>query len=229
MTPRRGYFIVFEGPDKAGKTLQMVKTREWIASLGLNFITTREPGGTANGDRIRSIIVDLKNKTLLPRAEALLFQASRAQLVDEVIKPALEAGKIVFCDRYKESSIMFQGYARGLDPKAIMALNEFSTEGLDADLTVYFRISKDELNRRKLVDAQKGLLERIDLESDNFHEKVINAYDRLYEEDQRGPKKWEIIDANKPPDEVSNELKGKLEARLIAAGFLERANLGKER
>lgn len=224
---KKGYFIVLEGPDKAGKSIQLPRVAEWLRSLGLDVVTTREPGGTFIGDQIRHVLLDKDNKgKFVPISEALLFQASRGQLVEEVIRPRLDEGKIVLCDRFKESSIVFQGFARGLGREVIMDLNDVSTSRLEPDLVVFLDIDVDTIIERR---DGSGEVNRIDEEDNEFHQMVVDAYRQFYKEDQETTKMWERIDASKDIDEVFDEIKTKIEARLISAGLIERANLGKER
>ena len=133
-------FITFEGPDGSGKTTQLNLLMEALKSLPLDIVRTREPGGTEIGDQIRSVIMNMKNKSMHPRTEILLFCSSRAQLVEELIRPSLKAGKLVLCDRYADSTLAYQGYGHGLDREELIRLLDFATGGLKPDLTLLFDI-----------------------------------------------------------------------------------------
>ena len=134
-------FITFEGPDGSGKTTQMRMLVPILEAQGREVVRTREPGGTDIGDQIRSVFMNMKNKSMDPRTEILLFCASRAQLVEELIRPSLAAGKLVLCDRYADSTMAYQGYGHGLDREDLTRLLAFATGGLKPDLTLLFDIS----------------------------------------------------------------------------------------
>ncbi|MCL6432344.1 MAG: dTMP kinase, partial [Anaerolineae bacterium] len=130
-------FIAFEGTEGSGKTTQLQLLRAHLQSRGVQVLATREPGGTPIGERVRAITNDLASRDMHPRAELLLYLASRAQLVEQVIRPALARGLVVLCDRYADSTLAYQGYGRGLDLGMLRQLNAFATGGLQADLVVY--------------------------------------------------------------------------------------------
>ena len=148
-------FISFEGPDGRGKTTQIRKLIPVLQEKGLDIVQTREPGGTDIGDQIRSIIMNMKNKSMHPRAEILLFCASRAQLVEELIRPSLAEGKLILCDRYADSTMAYQGYGHGLDRDALSQLLNFATGGLKPDLTLLFDISAEAGLRRRLSNHEE--------------------------------------------------------------------------
>src|SRR3989304_3975926 len=137
-------FICLEGREGSGKTSQLPGLAETLRSHGYALLTTREPGGTSIGDQIRQVLFDLDNKTMHPRTEILLFQASRAQLVEEIIRPALKAGTIVLCDRYADSTLAYQGYGHGVDLDALRQIVSFATGGLKPDLTVFLDVPVEE-------------------------------------------------------------------------------------
>ncbi|WP_044566112.1 dTMP kinase [Anaerococcus provencensis] len=192
-----GKFIVFEGPDGSGKTTILNKVNEILISKGYKTNLLREPGGTFISEKIRDIIIDNENINMDAKTEALLFAASRAQLVSEKIKPLMEAGEIILCDRFVLSSLTYQGVGRGLGIDEIKAINDFATDGLKADLTVFFNIDyKDALIRKRA----NFTADRLENEEFDFHKKIFDAYldmAKLYQD--------EIceIDASKSIDEVS--------------------------
>lgn len=192
-----GKFIVFEGPDGSGKTTILNKVNEILISKGYKTNLLREPGGTFISEKIRDIIIDNENINMDAKTEALLFAASRAQLVSEKIKPLIDAGDIILCDRFVLSSLTYQGVGRGLGIDEIKAINDFATGGLKADLTVFFNIDyKDALIRKRA----NFTADRLENEEFDFHKKIFDAYldmAKLYQD--------EIceIDASKSIDEVS--------------------------
>ena len=204
----RGILITFEGPEGGGKSLQIQKLGEYLKNKGFRVLTLREPGQTKIGEKIRQILLDPKNKNLVPRAETLLFEASRAQLVEEIIKPALAQGIIVLIDRFFDSTTAYQGYGRGLSVKEIEKLNMFATGGLKPDLTILLDLEVEEgLKRRE----KSGKKDRIDMESLKFHQKVREGY---LEMARKNPCRWRIVDASKSPEEVFEEIKKAVEEEL---------------
>ncbi len=190
----RGYFVVFEGGEGAGKTTQMEALVGWLEARGEQVVTTREPGGTAIGDRVRAILLDKSSGEMSPRAEALLYAADRAQHVAEVIRPALEQSKVVVSDRYVDSSLAYQGLARGLGLDEIMELSEWGTEGLLPDLVLYLQ-----------VDPQVGLsridreTDRLEAEAQDFHKRVAEGYAELA---RRFGDRFVVLDASGSSAEV---------------------------
>ena len=151
------YFITFEGPEGGGKTTQIQLLQQRLAAAGYPVVATREPGGTAIGNAIRSVLLDSANTGMGARTEALLFNAARAQLVDEVIKPALQAGQIVLCDRYADSTVAYQGYGRKLNQSALRELIAFATESLQPDLTIFLNIDPVfGLARKRALTGEDG-------------------------------------------------------------------------
>lgn len=184
-----GLFVTFEGVDRAGKTTQARMLRD---ALGDRAVAVREPGGTPAGERIREILKD-GSIELDPRSEALLFAAARAELVEQVIKPALEDGKVVVSDRYLDSSLAYQGEARGLGVDEVARVNRFATQGLEPDITFLLELD--------LADAaaRGGETDRFEDEGRAMQEQVRDAYDRLAREN---PERWRRINASRPADEV---------------------------
>jgi dTMP kinase len=184
-----GLFVTFEGIDRAGKTTQSQLLAE---ALGDEAIAVREPGGTAVGERVRELVKD-REVRVGPEAEALLFAAARAELVARVIRPALEAGRVVASDRYLDSSLAYQGAARGLGVEEVAAVNRFATGGLEPDLT--FLLAIDAV----AAAARAGEPDRFESEGRALQDAVLAAYERLAEAE---PQRWRRIDADRPAEEV---------------------------
>lgn len=201
-------FITLEGPEGSGKTSQMPRLAHTLQVAGFRVLTTREPGGTSIGDQIRKVLFDLDNKSMQPRSEILLFQASRAQLVDEVIRPALAEGQIVLCDRYADSTMAYQGYGHGVDLAQLAELVRFATGGLKPDLTVFLDIPPEDGLRRRDADGNWNRLDDYTLE---FHQRVYAGYKQLIAAE---PQRWAVVDAARPPDEVAAELAQVVLSRL---------------
>ncbi len=194
------HFITFEGPEGSGKTsvIEGVKTR--LNEQGYEVIITREPGGVAISEAIRNIILDVKNTALDPITEALLFAASRRQHVLEVIEPALQAGKIVLCDRYVDSSLAYQGVGRDLGIEKVFELNQFAIQGLLPILTVFIDVPPAAGLAR--IQSRANHLDRLDRESLRFHEKVYQGYQTLA---VRYPQRFQIINGMNALDDVITE------------------------
>jgi dTMP kinase len=171
----KGIFITFEGPDGSGKSTQVKLLAEYCQNHGFDVLVTREPGGTSISESIRTIILDPKNTEMNIAAEALLYAASRAQLVSQVIRPSLEKGKIVICDRFMDSSIAYQGYARGLGD-SVRVINEFAIQQLQPDLTFFLDLPPEAGLRRA---ALNGFPDRLEQESLDFHNAVYRGYQEL--------------------------------------------------
>jgi dTMP kinase len=183
-------FITLEGPDGGGKSLQAELLRDHLQSLGHAVVLTREPGGTDIGDQIRKVLMLLENKAMDPRTEFLLFSASRAQLVNQFIRPQLEAGKIVICDRFFDSSLAYQGYGQGLDLVMLRRVTEFATGGLVPDLTLLLDLDAENGLRRRESGGNWNRLDAYDLE---FHRRVRNGYLELASLE---PERWVVIDGS---------------------------------
>ena len=207
-----GVFITLEGPDGSGKTTQASLLVEWLRGQGHDVLLTREPGGTGIGDQIRGVLHDASNKAMSPGTEFLLYSASRAQHVSQLILPSLEAGKIVVSDRYADSSLAYQGYGRGLDLEVLHAITAFATRGLKPDLTLYFDIAPGEGLQRRLLSGEEW--NRMDAEALAFHERVRAGYWELIDVE---PERWEVIRANRPLEEVQAYVRAVVSARLRAS------------
>ena len=192
-----GRFITFEGPEGSGKSTQARLLGEALVARGLRVLCTREPGGTAIGEQIRNILHDVRNTAMLPLTEILLYSASRAQHVGEVIRPALARGEVVICDRYAESTLAYQGYGRGLDLEMLRQITAFATGGLRPDLIVYLDLDVQEGLERKRRDQQAGRGEwnRMDQQELAFHLRVRAGY---LEMAQQEPARWLVLDATQP-------------------------------
>jgi len=203
-------FITFEGPDGSGKTTQINPLSDYLIEKGYSVLITREPGGTAIGDQIRQVLSDLKNTGMHPRSETLLFLAARAQLVEQIIKPHLEKGFIVLCDRYADSTMAYQGYGHQNDLNQIKNLINFATGGLRPDLTLLFDMDVEKGLRRK---AHGGEWNRLDAYSLEFHQRVRKGYHILA---QSEPERWVMIEAGQSPEIIQVAIRDVVQDRLIA-------------
>jgi len=205
-----GLFITFEGPDGSGKTTQAQLLYEYPVFL------TREPGGTGIGDQIREVLHSLENTEMLPQTEILLYSASRAQLVGQIIRPHLDRGEIVLCDRYADSTLAYQGYGHGLDLQVLQVITSFATGGLKPDLTIYLDIDIEEGLRRKLVAHQAGEAEwnRMDQQELAFHHRVREGYLQMVAAE---PERWVVIEAAQPADVAQQAIRAEVEAKLPVA------------
>jgi dTMP kinase len=197
-----GFFITLEGPDGSGKTTQWRMLVDWLKAQGYPVLATREPGGTRIGEEIRTLLHDCANTAMAPFAEILLYSASRAQLVAEVILPALDAGQIVLCDRYFDSTYAYQGYGRGLPLDALRAITAFATQGLHPDLTLYLDVSPEVGLQRREHSGEP--LNRLDREALDFHRRVREGYLALA---AAAPERWRVVDASGSIDEVQDALR----------------------
>lgn len=205
-------FITFEGSEGSGKTSQQVQLAEYLVSLGVPLLATREPGGTEIGEQVRAILSDMKNTAMHPRAEILLFQASRAQLVEQVIRPHLEKGGVVLCDRYADSTMAYQGYGYQLVDLAVLReIITFATGGLQPDLTLLLDVDVEEGLRRR---AHGGEWNRLDAYELAFYQRVRQGYHEMAGAE---PGRWVIVDAGKPPDQVQADIRSIVLQRLRMA------------
>jgi dTMP kinase len=199
-------FITFEGPDGSGKSTQIRLLAGYLRAAGYDVLTTREPGGTAIGDQIRGVLHDVTNTAMVDEAEILLYSASRAQHVGQLIRPALAHGKIVLSDRYADSTLAYQGFGRQLDLAALRQITNFATGGLTPDLTLYLDCSVEEgLNRKQQALALgEGEWNRLDRETIEFHRRVRQGYMTLIAAE---PDRWRVLDACRPIDEIQKEIR----------------------
>jgi len=199
------FFVVFEGLDGSGKSSLMKRLETHLKNLGKDLIMTREPGGTPVGDEIREIILKKQEQPPSARTELLLYQASRAQHVDLVIRPALAQNKWVLCDRFSASSIAFQGGGRGISLDQVEWLNNFATNLLKPHLTVLLDLSVDESKKRRSNRENLTAVaeDRIEAEADSFHEKVRQGF---LDQAKADPQNWLVLNAAHSPEELYQQL-----------------------
>ncbi len=197
----KGKFIVFEGIDGAGKTTQLDLLRQELANRGYPVVYTREPGGTRIGELIREILLNPQHDELAPRTEAFLYAAARAQLVAQVILPALMKGKIVLCDRFVDSTLAYQGFGRGMDIPMLEQINQPATAGLVPDLILLLDFCCDFANGR-IGRSGRGA-DRIEQEKREFHRRVRSGYLALA---GREPGRYKIIDAAGPVEQIRDDI-----------------------
>lgn len=198
----RGWFVTFEGPDGSGKTTQLRLMAPWLVEQGIPVVITREPGGTPVGEQVREILHDCAHTEMTSEAEILLYSASRAQHVGEIIRPAIAAGKVVLCDRFFDSTYAYQGYGRGLSLDALRQITAFATQGLVPDLTLYLDVPPEIGIERR--EASGEALNRLDREALAFHRRVRAGYLTLIEAE---PGRWRYVDATGAPDEIQKTLR----------------------
>ncbi len=204
------YFITLEGPEGGGKTLQAARLVEHLVQAGFDALLTREPGGTPISDQIRAILGNLENTAMDPRTEFLLFSASRAQHVQQIISPHLDKGGVVVSDRYYDSSLAYQGFGHQLDLQTLRAVTAFATGGLTPDLTLLLDLPVEAgLQRRQ----KGGDWNRLDAYELAFHQRVRQGYAQLAAED---PDRWVTIDASGTTETVWEDIRAAVEARLKA-------------
>jgi dTMP kinase len=212
----KGRLISFEGLDGAGKTTQITLLERWLDAQHIDYINTREPGGTALGVEIRQLLLNRPDLAITPLAEALLFQADRAQHFAALVLPALEAGKLVITDRCFDASIAYQGHARGVGIELVARLSMIATQGHIPDLTILLDLDPSQVHiRTDVSNDQSGLREgqtRIDKESQEFHRKVREAFlvlARLY------PERIKLLDASHPSQEIHEDILALVKPLLV--------------
>lgn len=205
-------FITFEGMDGSGKTTQVNLTAEHLTAQGYDVLLTREPGGTALGDRIRELLLDKDSGAISPRAELLLFNASRAQLVASVIRPHLERGGVVICDRYIDSSVAYQGYGHGIAVQDVIDTVRVATGGLMPDITLFLDIAPEvALQRRAAASLFGEEMTRIDSMELAYHRRVYQGYQDIGAAEGG---RWVRIDATLSPEVVQRRIAEALRKRL---------------
>lgn len=207
-------FLVFEGLDGSGKSSLMIALEKELQRRSVQFHRTREPGGTPLGDEIRNMILRTEGPSPLPKTELLLYVASRAQHVEEVIRPKLQQNLWVLCDRFAASSVAFQGGGRDISEADVVMLNTFATGGLKADLTILLDLSVEESRKRRQGRGEKNgeAEDRIESEADTFHEKVRKSFLKQAKDDPQG---WLVLDARETPEGLYLQLLNALQERGI--------------
>jgi dTMP kinase len=204
-----GLFITLEGPEGSGKSTHAPRLAEYLRSLGRDVLLTREPGGTSIGDQIRFVLNDHANTAIQPSAESLLFCASRAQLVSQMIRPQLERGGTVVCDRFSDSTIAYQGYGRGLDLTILQSICDFASGRLKPDVTLLLDLPVETgLARRR---QGKGDWNRLDAQEVDFHRRVRQGY---LEISRLEPSRWIRIDAEKEEEDVWSQILQAVASRI---------------
>lgn len=204
---KKGIFISIEGPDGSGKSTQIRNIRNFFEDKNLEIVFTREPGGTPIGDRIREILLDNNCSEMDYMTEAMLYAASRAQHVSQVIRPALEAGKIVICDRFVDSSIAYQGYGRRLGD-AVAIINSYAVAGCMPDVTFLMKLDPD-IGKKRV--CRRNQEDRLESEKVAFHREVYNGYLEL---EKNNPDRIFGIDASRGIEEIRDDIYKKLEEVL---------------
>jgi dTMP kinase len=208
-----GLFITFEGPDGSGKSTQIELVADFLRRKGFNVYCTREPGGSSIGDQIRDVLHDVKNTEMSSRAEILLYSASRAQLVEQIVLPRLAQGDVVLCDRYADSTYAYQGYGRQLVFEALRTVTEFATQKLKPDLTIYLDLDVETGLQRKVEAnaAGEGEWNRMDQLKLDFHQRVRSGY---LEMAKKEPDRWLVVNASGTIEEINQSICERLEEVL---------------
>jgi dTMP kinase len=208
-------FITFEGPEGSGKSTQIPLLKEYLQHSGYVVTATREPGGTSIGDQIRKVLLSNQNVEMHPRTEILLFQASRAQIVEQVIYPKISRGEIVLCDRYADSTIAYQGYGHQVDLNQLYTIVSFATGGLKPDLSILLDLDVQVGLLRRHKDGDENRLDKFMVD---FHERVRSGYHKLVEIE---PERWVVIDADQSQEEVHKRIREVVIQRLKLQGNLK--------
>ncbi len=202
-------FITLEGPEGSGKTSHIPYLVEYLREQGHTVFPTREPGGTSISEQIRDILHDLKNAEMHPRTETLLYQAARAQIVEQVIKPRLAAGEVVISDRYYDSTIAYQGYGHQQDLEQVRALVKYATGGLTPDLTILLDLDVEVgLKRKKQNESEWN---RMDDHEVKFYERVRAGYLEMVKQE---PQRWVVVNSDQKWDEVQKDIRSQVFSKL---------------
>ncbi|MBT2692172.1 dTMP kinase [Bacillus sp. ISL-55] len=207
---KKGIFITIEGPDGSGKTTILQMLAENLEKEGHAVVATREPGGIEIAEQIRKVILDPENTAMDPRTEALLYAAARRQHLAEKVNPALNAGKVVLCDRFVDSSLAYQGHARGLGIDEVYSINEFAIENMMPTMTLYFDVAP-EIGLERINKNKGREVNRLDMEKLEFHQKVREGYMIIAE---RFPDRIAKIDASKELEAVYKQAESKIKELL---------------
>ncbi len=205
-------FVTFEGPEGSGKTTQVQLLTDYMKEHGYPVLCAREPGGTEISEQIRQVILSKDNHAISDATEALLYSAARAQIVSQLIRPALAAGKIVLCDRYSDSTLAYQGYGLGLDLKALQTITLFATGGLEPDRTFYIDVPVEFGLARK----RGGETNRLDEKSAAYHERVRTGYRAMIKAE---PERWIVVDGTQSVNQVQREIRERMDQILKERGF----------
>lgn len=204
-----GIFITMEGPDGSGKTTQIELLKTYLESKGYDIVITREPGGTVISEAIRAIILNTEYQEMSHMTELLLYASARAQLVNQVIKPALEEGKAVICDRFVESSAVYQGIGRGLGVSTVYEVNNYALGDVKPKLTIFMDLDAEEGIKRKKNQTE---LDRMEMEDLSFHKRVVEGYRQLA---QFYPERIVPVDATLPIEEIHSIIIKEVEKRFF--------------
>nr|WP_251126478.1 MULTISPECIES: dTMP kinase [unclassified Exiguobacterium] len=208
-------FITVEGPDGSGKTTQLQLLVQSLTEQGYEVVVTREPGGTKVGNSIREVLLSPEHDEMTPRVEMMLYAASRAQNIDQVIRPALHRGAVVVCDRFVDASIAYQGYGLQYDLSQILSLNDWATAGIKPDLTFLFDLTPDQASHRV---KDRGQLDRIESRDESFHQRVYEGFQILLEQH---PERMVRIDANASIETIQDEVLDITLERLKERGVMQ--------
>ena len=200
-------FITFEGGEGSGKSYQTRLLYQKLKEINIPVLLTQEPGGTSIGEHINRQIKWSQQHDISPLSELLLFNASRSQLVSKVIKPALEVGEVVLCDRFSDSTIAYQGYGRGLDLNTVKAVNDLATQGLKPDLTIFLEVPSAQGLSRKSANRR----DRFEQEDIDFHHRVLKGYHKLAVAE---PSRWLVVDGTRSKEEVAHDIWGHINRLL---------------
>jgi len=204
-------FITFEGPDGSGKTTQVKRLTEELRGRGCDVLAVREPGGTPISEQIRDVLHSLNNREMQPRTEILLYCAARAQLVGQIIRPHLQSGGVVLCDRYADSTLAYQGYGRGLDLPTLRMILDFATGGLRPNLTLYLDLDVEAGLKRKKTGGDEW--NRMDDLEVAFHRRVHSGYLEMVKQD---PARWVVVDAARDAGTIAKDIWEIVETRLAS-------------
>ncbi len=208
-------FITLEGPEGSGKSTVLARLKDWLMEQGHGVVLTREPGGSRLGRTLRTILLDVSSKDLTGEAELFLYLADRAQHVSQIIRPALDEGMVVLCDRYADSTVVYQGYGRGLDTALLHRFNEVAVQGVWPELTLLLDVSPEiGLKRamsRNLSEGKCNAEGRFEAESLQFHHRIRDGYLAWAAVNR---KRFVVVDASRNPDEVFAQARDAVQARL---------------
>jgi dTMP kinase len=233
---RRGIFISFEGGDGSGKSTQLSMLQDHLEKQGIEACFIREPGGTILGEKIRKIILDTDNKMMADRTEALLYAASRVQLIEEILDPCLRSGEIVICDRFVDSSIAYQGFGRGLGEAFIKDINKQAVSEYMPDLTVFLDLEPGKALRR-LANDNRDMKDRLEEEPVKFHDRVYRGYRKLIDDEEkngyiRSPRqagyrlgRFLVVDAGEEPEFISHTISSEIDLLLLNRGKLPKKEI----